>query len=101
MAHECLACEAVFKTRKQLSAHTSQCAEHQALSLQILDRERKAGRKYKEDKQAHSVRERPLLPPNHGPLAGPSTAINEGVLGDEDVSCFLPHDLCNCSNSQQ
>ncbi|KAF9232301.1 hypothetical protein BU15DRAFT_67584 [Melanogaster broomeanus] len=71
MTHECLGCEAVFKTRKQLSAHTSQCAEHQALTLQILDRERKADRKYKEDKKAHSVR--------------PSTAIDEGVLGNEDV----------------
>jgi hypothetical protein len=49
----CLACSATYGSRKQLAAHTNQCALNSALTDQIFERKRKSDKKKrKEDKRA-------------------------------------------------
>lgn len=43
----CLACDSTFSSRKQLSAHTSQCAYDFSLTDQIFSRKRKSEKKKK------------------------------------------------------
>jgi hypothetical protein len=49
----CLACSATFGSRKQLSAHTSQCALNFSFTDKIYDRKRKLNkRRRRQDKRA-------------------------------------------------
>jgi len=59
----CLACGAAFRSRRQLSTHTSQCVLSFSLTDQIFDRKQKSEKKRKrKDKRAHCGES-----PNHLP----------------------------------
>lgn len=48
----CLACSATYGSRKQLTAHTSQCALNSALTDQVFDRKRKSEKQKRKEKRA-------------------------------------------------
>jgi hypothetical protein len=61
----CLACSAPFGSRKQLSAHTSQCALNLSFTDQIFDRKRKLEKKKKKkDKRARRHESPEHIPDN-------------------------------------
>jgi len=54
--YTCLGCDASFGTRKQLSAHASQCRLNLSLADQVFERKRKSSKRHtKNEKRVHPI----------------------------------------------
>lgn len=54
--YTCLGCDASFGTRKQLSAHASQCRLNLSLADQVFERKRKSSKRHtKDEKRARPI----------------------------------------------
>ena len=87
-AYTCFGCDASYSTRKQLSAHASQCRLNRALADQVFERKRKSSKKRTKDEK----RARPTMTADPQSLRMHANTLDQAVEAFDDMGPAVPFD---------